>query len=138
MKKIDIISFDEEGYQPLVSFESWRVAMLNYIDELEPDQIDNVQMHSLTDESFVLLKGRCILYLCDVIDGTIQNIEAIDMEPYKIYNIKKGVYHTHTLSEDAKVLIVENDDTSDDNSPKVDVNESIQQIFVEHRNRLWK
>ena len=35
----------------------------------------------------------------------------------KLYNVKKGVWHTHTLDKDGTVLIVENQDTNDDNSP---------------------
>ena len=45
--------YNAAGYAPVVDFQAWRVAMLNYIDELEPDQIDNFQCHSETDEVFV-------------------------------------------------------------------------------------
>ncbi len=135
--KIEIKEFNEAGYQGVVSYESWRVALLNYIDELEPHLIDNVQAHNLTDEVFVLLSGKCILYICDIEDGVITHIEGIDMKPNKLYNIKKGVYHTHTLSKDAKVLIVENDDTCDDNSPKIDVDSTVNQQLVAIRNTLW-
>ena len=38
------------------------------------------------------------------------------MEPLKLYNVKKRGWHTHTLSTDATVLIVENRDTSSSNS----------------------
>ena len=62
----EITEFNDAGYAPIVDFQSWRVAMLNYIDELEPDQINNFQCHLETDEVFVLLAGRCILFLADV------------------------------------------------------------------------
>ncbi|MDO8752546.1 MAG: hypothetical protein Q7J80_01525, partial [Anaerolineales bacterium] len=42
---------------------------------------------------------------------------ALDMELYKLYNVKKGVWHSHTFSEDARVLIVENRDAVVENSP---------------------
>lgn len=51
--------------------------------------------------------------------GIYGKIHAVEMEPYKTYNVKMGTYHTHTLTEDAMVLIVEADDTCDDNSPIV-------------------
>jgi len=60
------------------------------------------------------------------------------MERGKIYNVKKGVYHTHTLSKDAKVLIVENDDTSDDNSPKFMIDKDTNNILLKIKNELWK
>ena len=149
---IEVTSFDEPGYQPLVDFGSWRVAMLNDIDELAPDKIDNFQCHLQTDEVFVLLQGRCILFLAEVGEGAknggsvgssdksgqILKIEAIDMVPNKLYNIKQGVYHTHTLSEDGKVLIVENRDTGDHNSPKIAVDADIQGELSRLTAELWQ
>ena len=48
--------------------------------------------------------------------------QLLQLEPGKIYNVKKGVWHTHTLSQDAKVLVVENRDTTYDNSPFTSLN----------------
>jgi len=136
-KKIEIKAFNDEGYKEVVTYEAWRVAMLNYIDELLPEKIDNFQAHLKTDEVFVLLEGQCILYTADIKNNQLTNIEGIDMEKGKIYNMKKGVYHTHTLSEDAKVLIVENDDTSLDNSPKFMIDNKINEQLLTIRNTLW-
>lgn len=139
MDKIEVLDFTGEGYSPVVAYEHWRVAILNYIDELETQMIDNFQKHDLTDEVFVLLEGKCILYVCDYDEKKeIHNIEGIDMERFKQYNVKKGVYHTHTLSKDAKVLIVENDNTNDDNSPKIMINSNINDELTNIKNQLWK
>lgn len=37
MKKewIDVCSYDGEGYLPLITYQSWRVAELRYCEELE-------------------------------------------------------------------------------------------------------
>ncbi len=43
---------------------------------------------------------------------------AVKMLPEKIYNIRRGTWHNRVLTDDARVLVVENDDTSDANSPK--------------------
>ncbi len=125
---LKVSAYDAAGYAPVVDFQTWRVAMLNYIDELEPDQIDNFQCHSETDEVFVLLSGKCILFCAEVDEqNNITDITSWDMEINKTYNIKRGVYHTHTLSEDAKVLIVENRDTDDSNSPKIMIDDRVRQ-----------
>lgn len=121
---IDVISFDGIGYQPLIHCRDFRVAMLNYHPELEIQNIGNFQQHSLTDEAFILLKGSCTLFIAE--DETLQDIHGIVLEPYKIFNVKQGTYHTHTLSKDASVLIVEADDTCDDNSPMVYVDDAIR------------
>lgn len=137
-KYCEIIEFNDVGYAPIVDFQSWRVAMLNYIDELEPDKIDNFQCHLETDEVFVLLAGRCILFLADVDDDNqIVTIHAVDMQPYRAYNIKQGIFHTHTLTQDAKVLIVENRDTDDSNSPKIMIGQKINQQLVELAAEQW-
>ncbi|WP_372882634.1 hypothetical protein [Psychromonas sp.] len=135
---LEVSGFDAAGYAPVVDFQTWRVAMLNYIDELEPDQIDNFQCHQETDEVFVLLSGKCILFCAQVDDNNnILAINSWDMESNKTYNIKRGVYHTHTLSEDAKVLIVENRDTDDNNSPKIMIDDAIRSKLLKITAEKW-
>lgn len=114
---IEVLEYTGIGYQPIMVCRDFRVAVLNYHQELLPENINNFQKHSLTDEAFVLLKGHCILFVAE--DESLEKIHAVELEPYKTYNVKKGTYHTHTLTEDAMVLIVEADDTCDDNSPIV-------------------
>ena len=120
---MEVLEYTGIGYQPILACRDWRVAVLNYHEELLPQNINNFQQHSLTDEAFVLLKGHCILFLAE--DESLQEIHAVEMEPHKVYNIKQGTYHTHTLTEDAMVLIVEADDTCDDNSPIVRPDEAV-------------
>ncbi|RCW56524.1 WxcM-like domain-containing protein [Halanaerobium sp. ST460_2HS_T2] len=127
---IEIKSYTEEGYQPVIDFNSWRVAVLNYCEELLVENIDKMQKHNQTDEVFILLKGECTLFLAEGKEE-IENIYAQKMEPFKLYNIKKSVWHTHTLSKEAMVLIVENQDTDLSNSPEIDLNQNQQQRLVE-------
>jgi ureidoglycolate hydrolase len=119
MKKeyIDVTSYQGEGYLPMIDFEAWRVAILRYCEELEVQNLTNMQKHNDTDEVFVLLEGNCTLFTGGKGDE-IQEIDAIAMKPLQLYNVKQGVWHTHTLDLAATVLIVENRDTSDINSPK--------------------
>lgn len=136
--KIEVHEFNEAGYSKLFSYEEWRVAMLNYIDELEPLNIKHVEAHNKTDEAFILLEGKCILYLCDVVENRISDIQAVNLERNKVYNIKKGIFHTHVLSRNAKVLIVENENTSDDNSTKINITQEQQLTLYSRMQQLWK
>ena len=126
---LEILEYDEIGYAPVLNDRGFRVAVLNYHPELLMENILNFQKHKETDEIFVLLQGDCTLFVAE--DETISTIHGIKMEPWKIYNVKKGTYHTHTLSRDGKVLIVEADDTSDENSPKVMVDDTIRKHLFE-------
>lgn len=101
----------------MIDFEAWRVAILRYCEELEVQNLTSMQKHNETDEVFVLLEGNCTLFTGGKGD-TIHEIDAIAMKPLQLYNVKQGVWHTHTLDKAATVLIVENKDTSDINSPK--------------------
>lgn len=125
---MEIISFDGIGYQPLIHCRGFRVAMLNYHPELELSNISNFQQHSLTDEAFILLKGSCTLFLAE--DESLEAIHGIRLKQGSIFNVKQGTYHTHTLSGDASVLIVEADDTCDDNSPQVSVDEAVRKRLI--------
>lgn len=122
---MEVLEYTGIGYQPILAHRDWRIAILNYHPELLPENMLNFQKHMLTDESFVLLKGHCILFLAE--DETLETIHSVDMEPGKLYNIKAGTFHTHTLTEDAMVLIVEGDDTCDDNSPQVFLDDAMRE-----------
>lgn len=135
-KLLEIHEHTGESYMPLVDFSGWRVAVLNYSPELLPEKLDRMQRHNETDEVFVLLRGRCILFVGEG-EETVNRIHAANLEPGKIYNVRQGVWHTHTLSRDASVLVVENRDTTYDNSPFTGLPAAQQQELVEMANTLW-
>jgi len=127
---IEIKEYEKSGYKQFIDYGEWRVAVLNYCDELLPENIDKMQKHNQTDEVFVLLKGKCMLFMAEG-DQEIGEIYAQEMEPYKMYNIKRSVWHTHTLSEEAMVLIIENKNTGLDNSPEIDLKEKERKKIME-------
>ncbi|MBC8503245.1 MAG: hypothetical protein H8D34_00165 [Chloroflexi bacterium] len=113
--RLEITEWIGEGYHPCVDFGEWRVAILRYISELAPENIQTMERHNETDEVFVLLHGRCVLFIGEG-ESEIAGVYPVEMQPHKLYNVKKGVYHTHTLSQDAIVLVVENRNTGEMNS----------------------
>ena len=133
---LEISEYHGAGYRSLVDYEAWRVALLRYIDELLPHNITAMQRHDGTDEVFVLLAGHCILFLGEGA-GTVEAIHAQDMQPFKLYNVKKSAWHTHTLSQDAAVLIVENQDTSHANSPSTPLTAEQKSQLVSLTSKLW-
>jgi ureidoglycolate hydrolase len=110
-KLLEMHEFTGIGYQPLVYFNSWRVAIMNFIDEIQPGRIETVERHRETDEVFVLLKGKGILFLGDG-ESELEGLYPQVMAPGKIYNVKQNVWHSVVLSRDGSVLIVENQDTA--------------------------
>ena len=112
---LQISEYVGEGYKPLVDYAGWRVAILRYIDELQPDRIESMERHVETDEVFVLLFGQGIL-LVGGNEARVNGIHPRVMEHGKLYNVKRNVWHGILLSRDATVLIVENRDTGRSNS----------------------
>ena len=110
--EIDIYTPTTDGYEIAHSFESWRVAYLSYSKKM--DNITYIERHMETDEIFVLLKGSATLLIGE-------KMEQTEMESGKIYNVPKGVWHNITVSKDALVLIVENQNTCKDNSEYMSV-----------------
>ena len=104
---LEIKDYNGEGYNPTHPFGAWLVAFLNYAERF--DKITYLERHLLTDEVFVLLQGSAELWIGE-------KCERMKMEPFKIYNVKAGVWHAIRVSRDAKVLIVENSDTAKENS----------------------
>ena len=112
---LEITENKQPGYHPLMHYENWRVAVFNQDPARNLDTLSYVEYHGLTDEVFVLLQGQCALIVAGGKDQP-DAFTVIAMEPQKCYNIRKGVWHNLILIDDGVVLIVENEDTSRENS----------------------
>lgn len=118
---IEIKDCTEPGYHPLVYFGGWRVAFLNDTAKFHLENIRDMQRHNTSDEVFLLIQGSCTLYVADGGDGQVGNITALKLEPGRMYNVPKGVWHTHVTGPEAKIAIIEDADVSPDNSEFIPV-----------------
>ncbi|MBP5288404.1 MAG: hypothetical protein J6Z79_00840 [Clostridia bacterium] len=111
---LEITEHKEPGFKPLVIYEGWRAAILNDDpSKYRRDTMAQFERHNLTDEVFVLLSGHCTLLIGDGKgDDSIGNVTPVPMEPQKLYNVRRGVWH-NLLGEEGMVLfVVENSNTS--------------------------
>ena len=129
-KFIQIREYQGEGYQPLIYFAGWRVAVLNYLDEIHPTRIADMERHLETDEAFILLRGKCVLIVGGN-GGQAASLTPCEMANEKVYNVRAGVWHTVLLSSDASVLIVENSDTGEGNSEKYNLDDDLRIQIIE-------
>jgi hypothetical protein len=106
-KLVEIREFTAPRYQPVIDFGAWRVAVLNYLDEIHPERINFKERHNETDEVFVLIKRKGVLFLGEG-EIHIAKVHPQVMESGKIYDVKQGVWHRVVLSQDGSVVIVEN------------------------------
>ena len=113
MDGLDIYSYDGENYDPTMHFGAWRVAFLNHGDRFTRGKITYLERHMLTDEVFVLRRGAATLLI-----GPTG--EQVTVEPNRIYNVRAGVWHSVITEPGTRMLVVENHNTSRDNSEYMD------------------
>ena len=108
---MQIYDYIGSDFKALMSFEGWKIGILRYSERFADFKV--LERHLATDEAFILLEGEAVLY---------ENETPTKMEKCKVYNIEKGVWHHIVVSEDATVLVIENSNTSKDNTERKWVN----------------
>ena len=104
---LETFEYDGIGYKRGITFEEWTVAVLNWEERF--DKIEKLERHNLTDEVFILVEGEATLIIGE-------EMICVPMEKNKFYNVKAAVWHAVKVSRDAKIIIVENSNTSKENS----------------------
>jgi ureidoglycolate hydrolase len=122
-KDLQVYQCTEHGYSPLFSFESWLVAILNYGNEVDKRFLNRVERHFLTDETFILLGGKAYLLTAGA-DEFPSEYRLTYMEPNKIYNIPKTVWHHILMEKDAAIAIIENEGTGAANTDYFEIAEA--------------
>ncbi|HWP51585.1 MAG TPA: hypothetical protein VN626_07810 [Clostridia bacterium] len=112
---VEVYTYEESGFSPLVFFNGWRVAILNHQPSQERGMVPFLERHHQTDEVFVLLQGPATLLLGGYEDVPGE-IEALLMESGKLYNVPRNLWHAILTQPQSKLLIVENLDTGEANS----------------------
>jgi len=114
--KISSESFEGEGLKRIVESGTWFVGIKNWKPANDAAQFDVMERHMETDEVFVLLEGGCTLLVDHSENDSCSDIRCIAMEKNRVYCIHPGVWHNTITSRDAKLILMENRNTSMDNS----------------------
>ncbi len=107
---MEIFDYKGPDFKAVMQSGSWKIGLLKYSDRFSKHKV--MERHNKTDEVFVLLEGKATLY--------VEN-DSVVMEKSKVYNVEKGEWHHIIVSPDATVLIVENSDTSAENTDKKEI-----------------
>jgi len=115
---IQIYGTDNPGYNPVFPSNDWLLAISNYKSPFPQHGKIYFGRHNTTDEVFVLIEGEARMHMYDEANGIH---EITPFERGKLYVVPKGQWHNAELMEGAKLLIAENQDTSDTDSTYIDI-----------------
>ena len=112
---IGVKEFSGEGMSRVYENQKWMVGIKNWKPANDISGIDCLERHNETDELFVLLAGQCTLIYANEIGQNI-DIQAVKMEPFKVYNIPAGLWHNTVTCKDTKMALIEDSSTGNHNS----------------------
>ena len=110
---IEVLDNYSAGFSTLISNEKWKVAFITASEQY--GKLKVLKRHNLTDEAFLLVKGNALLYTLE--DGKLVTRQ---MQKEKLYNIKKATWHHLEVQEDTLIMVVENSDTSAQNTDSME------------------
>ena len=128
-------SYDGAGIGGTVEGRGYTILLLNYLPRLSPDTIMDMQRHLETDESFILLQGKAVLFAAAGED-TPGELEHYVLKPGVIYTVPRNIWHTQCMTQDAKILLVENSGTVAENSPRCPITEAQRLQIMEWGKRM--
>ena len=118
--KIQSFEMNGEGMQRVYENEKWTVGIKNWKPANDITGLNCLERHNKTDELFVLLSGRCTLISAEEADGGLK-MEALEMEPFKVYNIPQSLWHNTVTQKDTKIILIEDVSTGMENSDIIDL-----------------
>ena len=109
--KLQVIDYQDEGFQPVMAFEDWRLAGLNYSPDSDVSQPEyQIERHLETDEVFILTEGRAWLLICGNGEHW-EGCKVVEMGKGVIYNVRLGAWHGTIMAPDSRIILVEKRDT---------------------------
>jgi hypothetical protein len=114
---IEILKDIKSGFSTQMAFEGWKVAFITFSDQY--DQMKCVKRHTKTDEAFLLVEGSATLYTSD--EQTPSEFIQTVLQPKTVYNVKRNTWHHLKVSQDALILVVENANTTKENTDCLEI-----------------
>jgi hypothetical protein len=113
--KIQEFQYSGEGLTRVFDNQKWMVGIKNWKPANDIANTNNLERHNKTDELFILLAGECVLLYANEVSGQLE-INAVKMEPMKVYDIPPTLWHNTVTKKDTKMILVEDSSTGAANS----------------------
>ena len=105
-------TYHGEDFAVMLSTEHWRIGLLRSSARFRKTGI--WERHMKTVEVHILLSGQATIYVKD--ESGVESSQV--MTQGTVYEVAPGEWHHVTVSDDAVILVVEDADTSKENSEK--------------------
>jgi mannose-6-phosphate isomerase-like protein (cupin superfamily) len=121
--KIEVSEFGGEGMSRVYENKKWMVGIKNWKPANDISCLDCLERHNETDETFVLLSGRCTLIYANEGAGGLE-LQAVTMEPFKAYTIPATLWHNTITRRDTKLVLIEDAATGTANSDMITLSQN--------------
>lgn len=108
--EIEELTYSGKDFAVLKQYAGWKLGFLRYSQRFS--KFTELERHLQTDEVFVLLEGTATLYT---------KTEKRSMKAGILYNIPRGIWHHIVVSPDATVLVIENSNTTKENTERMTI-----------------
>ena len=115
MMNLDIFAYTEPGIATAYLNEKWTVCIKNFRPKNSIENIARLEIHHETDQQYLLLCGNCSLAVAEPKDG-ILDVQVVRMEMGKVYNIRRGTWFNTICEPGAKMLYIQDANTTMENS----------------------
>ena len=112
---LDIFTYTEPGIATAYLNEKWTVCIKNFRPKNSIENIARLEIHHETDQQYLLLCGNCSLAVAEPKDG-ILDVQVVRMEMGKVYNIRRGTWFNTICEPGAKMLYIQDANTTMENS----------------------
>lgn len=119
----EIFTHSEEGIQCVYDNKKWVVCIKNWKPNNDITQIQRLEVHHQTDEQFILVEGKAALLAAKRTEQGF-DIDVIEMERGKVYNVPQGTWFNTITQRDTKLVYVQDAGCSADNSEYLEMSES--------------
>jgi mannose-6-phosphate isomerase-like protein (cupin superfamily) len=103
------------GFDTVHAFEGWKVAFITHAEQY--GELKLVKRHMKTDEVFVLINGEATLFTADGDEPLV----VTQLQKEKLYVVQKNTWHHLRVSKDALLIVVENSDTTKENTESKEI-----------------
>jgi hypothetical protein len=119
-KLVEIGEYFGDGFQPVMNFSGWRVAMKRFAASTDPANFHAVDRHNETNEVFILTEGNAEMLLMEG-DQKPTTFHLFPMQLNVAYSVQQSAWHHVFMAEDSHIIVFERSDTSRANSDQAEL-----------------